>query len=273
MQVKMKVMSLALGLGLAASSTGFAQAPAQQKIGIAGIQQAIAGTEEGKKEFAALQTRFTPKQNELKALNDEVEKLKTQLQAQSDKLSEEARATQVKTLETKQKQLQRNYEDYQAEAQQAQQEVVNRLGEKMLKVLDTYAKTNGYSVILDVSNPQSTPVLFASETTKQILRLSTGIIALTITFSKDFVHQVPAKAVTFLVWAWLAYLLSILFGIWTLMALTGTLQPKADAANPPRIWGSNVTRPASFQILSFLVGLALTICFGISSLCPLWPFC
>ena len=114
---------------------------------------------------------------------------------------------------------------------------------------------------------------FASETTKQILRLSTGIIALTITFSKDFVHQVPAKAVTFLVWAWLAYLLSILFGIWTLMALTGTLQPKADAANPPRIWGSNVTRPASFQILSFLVGLALTICFGISSLCPLWPFC
>jgi hypothetical protein len=114
---------------------------------------------------------------------------------------------------------------------------------------------------------------FASETTKQLLALSTGIIALTITFSKDFVHQVPARAVTFLVWAWLSYLMSIVFGIWTLMALTGTLQPKINTIAPPRIWGRNVTRPSSLQILSFLIGLVLTICFGIASLCPLWPFC
>jgi len=114
---------------------------------------------------------------------------------------------------------------------------------------------------------------FASETTKQILTLCTGIIALTITFSKDFVHQVPSGAIAFLVWAWLAYFTSIVFGIWTLMALTGTLQPKAGSVTPPRIWGSNVTAPATLQVLSFLTGLILTILFGIRSLCPLWPFC
>jgi hypothetical protein len=114
---------------------------------------------------------------------------------------------------------------------------------------------------------------FASETTKQVMGLSTGIIALTITFSKDFVHEVPPKAINFLVWAWLAYLLSIVFGIMTLMALTGTLQPKSERGERPSLWGKNVTRPAGLQIFSFLIGLVLTICFGISSLCPLWPFC
>ena len=114
---------------------------------------------------------------------------------------------------------------------------------------------------------------FASETTKQLLTLSTAIIALTITFSKDFVREVPSAAINFLVWSWLGYLLSILFGIWTLMALTGTLQPKRTGGKPPNIWGTNVTRPAGLQVLSFVAGLALTIAFGIRSLCPLWPFC
>ena len=162
-----KTLTLALCLGLAATTTSLAQgaaAPASNKVGIVAIQAAIASTNEGKKEFDALQKRFAPKQTELKALNDEVEKLKTQLQAQTDKLSEEERATRVKNLETKQKSLQRTYDDFQTEAQQAEQDVVNRLGGKMLAVLEKYAAANGYSVILDVSS-QSTPVLWASQTT------------------------------------------------------------------------------------------------------------
>ena len=164
-----KTLTLALCLGLAATTTTLAQgaaapAPASNKVGIVAIQAAIASTNEGKKEFDALQKRFAPKQTELKALNDEVEKLKTQLQAQTDKLSEEERATRVKNLETKQKSLQRTYDDFQTEAQQAEQDVVNRLGGKMLTVLEKYAAANGYSVILDVSS-QSTPVLWASQTT------------------------------------------------------------------------------------------------------------
>ena len=164
-----KTLTLALCLGLAATTTSLAQgaaapAPASNKVGIVAIQAAIASTNEGKKEFDALQQRFAPKQAALKTLNDEVEKLKTQLQAQTDKLNEEERANRVKTLEAKQKNLQRTYDDFQTEAQQAEQDVVNRLGGKMLAVLEKYAAANGYSVILDVSS-QSTPVLWASQTT------------------------------------------------------------------------------------------------------------
>lgn len=162
-----RFMALALSLGLGVPATAWAQgtaAAAPTKVGIVQIQEAIAATSDGQKELSALQARFAPRQSQLKALNDEVESLKKQLQAQGEKLSEEERAARIKTLEAKQKTLQRNYEDFQNEAQQAQQEVFNRLGEKMMKVLDTYAKANGYAMVLDVSNPQS-PVLYASETT------------------------------------------------------------------------------------------------------------
>jgi len=46
----------------------------------------------------------------------------------------------------------------------AEQEVVSRIGGKMLNVIHDYAHKNSYSLILDVSNPQ-TPVLWASEDT------------------------------------------------------------------------------------------------------------
>src|SRR5215467_9431349 len=63
------------------------------KIGVINIQEAILATEEGKKDFDALQQRFTPKQAELKNLNDDVENLKKQYQAQADKLSDEEKNT------------------------------------------------------------------------------------------------------------------------------------------------------------------------------------
>jgi len=164
--LKIHAMVFALALTLAASGTALAQGapagqPAGNKVAIVNIQEAIANTNEGKKELDALQQRFSPKQAELKTQNDEVENLKKQLQARGDKLSEDERANQVKAIEVKQKALQRNFEDAQNEFQQAEQEVVNRLGKKMLEVLEKYAKTNGYTMVLDVSNPQ-TPVLYAS---------------------------------------------------------------------------------------------------------------
>src|SRR5205807_37545 len=119
---------------------------------------------EGKKELDSMQARFSGKQNELKTENDALEKLKADLQVQGDKLSDAERNARIKTATDRQKNFQRNAEDFQAEVQQAEQEVQVRLGKKMQDVLDKYAKDNSYAVILDVSNPQ-TPVLWASPAT------------------------------------------------------------------------------------------------------------
>jgi outer membrane protein len=165
--IRALILTAALTVGI---SSARAQAPAaggpatETKVGIVSIQDAIANTNEGKKELDALKQKYEPRQAALQAQNDEVENLKKQLQAQGDKLSEDERSNRVRTASEKQKALQRNYEDFQNEVQQAEQEILNRLGKKMLVVLEKYSKDNGYSVVMDVSNPQ-TPVLFANPQT------------------------------------------------------------------------------------------------------------
>ena len=175
-----KFKIIAIGLSIALGTAAFGQGaatpvapanpaataptgPVPTKIGVVNIQQAIGECAEGKKEIDALQQKFTPKQAELKNMSDEVESLKKQYQAQADKLSDDEKGSRAKAIDTKQKSLQRNYEDAQAEFQQAEQDVINRIGAKMVTVLEKYASANGYAVMLDVSNPQTSPVLWATQ--------------------------------------------------------------------------------------------------------------
>ncbi|HEY2234480.1 MAG TPA: OmpH family outer membrane protein [Candidatus Angelobacter sp.] len=148
-----------------AESTPAPTGPVPTKIGVVNIQQAIQECGEGKKEIDALQQKFAPKQVELKQLSDDVENLKKQYQAQAEKLSDDEKSSRAKAIDTKQKSLQRNYEDAQAEFQQAEQEVINRIGSKMVAVLEKYSNANGFAVVLDVSNPQTSPVLWATQGT------------------------------------------------------------------------------------------------------------
>ncbi|SRR5579859_2002305 len=147
------------------ASTPAPTGPVPTKIGVVNIQQAIQECAEGKKEIDVLQTRFAPKQVELKQQSDDVENLKKQYQTQAEKLSDEEKGRQAKAIDTKQKALQRNYEDAQAEFQQAEQDVINRIGSKMVGVLEKYSNANGFAVVLDVSNPQTSPVLWATQGT------------------------------------------------------------------------------------------------------------
>src|SRR5579884_1545636 len=160
-------VALAQGTGAVAAAPAAASTPSTgtaaattPKIGIINIQQAILATNEGQRDFQTLQKKFEPKQNELQSLNKEIDDMKKQLDAQGSKLNEDSRAQLVKNIETKQKSLQRSFEDAQSDFQAQQNEVANRIGGKLMQVLDNYAKQNGYTMIIDVSSPQS-PVLWA----------------------------------------------------------------------------------------------------------------
>lgn len=148
------------------------------KIGIIDIQQAIVATNEGARDFEALQKKFEPRRSELQNLNTEVENLKKQLSTQGDKMNEEARATLVKSIETKQKTLQRSAEDAQNEFQTQQNEIAQRILQKMAPVIDKYAKNNGYGLLLDASNPwPQGPLLWANasvDLTKTIIDAYNG---------------------------------------------------------------------------------------------------
>ena len=116
------------------------------------MQEAIAGSNEGARDFEALKKKFEPRRTELQNLNTEVENLKKQLNTQGDKMNEEARATLVKSIETKQKSLQRSAEDAQNEYQAQLNEIAQRILQKMAPVIDKYVQANGYGLLLDSSN-------------------------------------------------------------------------------------------------------------------------
>jgi len=71
------------------------------------------------------------------------------------------------------RQLQREQDEYQEYVNAAQGEVFDRIGRKMVDVMDRHARENGFILILD-SSAQNTPILFAStniDITQDIVRL------------------------------------------------------------------------------------------------------
>ena len=145
------------------STTGTAATGAGgTKIGTINVEQAIFASNEGQRDFDALSKKLEPKQNELKGLNDEVDNLKKQLNTQGEKLNEQARATLVKQIEQKQKSLERAVQDARDDAQNQQNEIAQRILQKMAPLLVKYAGDNGFGVIIDTSNPwPNGPVLWA----------------------------------------------------------------------------------------------------------------
>jgi outer membrane protein len=134
------------------------------KIGTINIEQAVLGSNEGQRDFQALQKKLEPKQNELKAQNDELDGLQKQLQTQGDKLNDDARATLVKQIETKKKSFDRSVQDAQEDAQNQQKEIFQRILQKMAPVIIKHAQEGSYAMIVDTSNPwPQSPILWYGE--------------------------------------------------------------------------------------------------------------
>ena len=159
------ILTLASGLALNVAAQTPAAAPAgPAKIAVIAFQVAVAQTNEGQRDFADLQKKYEPKQAQLKTQSDEVDNLKKQLQTQGETLSETERASRTRTIEEKQKLLQRSAEDVQNDFQQELQDMYNGLASKVYDVLESYAKEHGFTLVLDVAQQQN-PVLYASDST------------------------------------------------------------------------------------------------------------
>lgn len=143
------------------------------KIAVIAIQQAIIATKDGQKAAAELDAKAAPKKKELEQKQNDINSLQDQLSKGQNTLSESTKGDLYKNIESKKKSLQRDYEDAQAEMDQEQQKLLQQLGQKMMAVIERYARDNGYTMVVDVSNPQ-TPVLYASpsiDITKEIIEL------------------------------------------------------------------------------------------------------
>jgi hypothetical protein len=107
----------------------------------------------------------------------------------------------------------------------------------------------------------------ATEISKQLITLSTGIVALTITFAKDFLGGASRNQLRILYWSWGCYIITIVAAIWHLSAITGNL---LNAKNGVMQWDSSKT-PAYLQLLAFLAGTILLVVFAAKAVKPRAP--
>jgi outer membrane protein len=163
-----RTLALALAAGLASSSLAVAQtaatpAPAAApqaipaKVAVIAFEQAVVATNEGQKALADIQKKYEPKKNSIDALANEVDSLKKQLQALPANTSDDERANRMKVIDTKEKQLQRDAEDAQNAYQSDVQEALGKLSQKVGVAAVNYAKTNGFTLMLNVGGNQQAP--------------------------------------------------------------------------------------------------------------------
>ncbi len=148
--------AVCLGLAFAAQAQ---QAPA--KVGVISVQGAIVGTKDGQKASQELEAKFTPRKKQFDTRQSELAQLQDQYNKGGSVMNEEKRNQLAREIDEKKKRLERDTQDANEEVQGEQQRVLQGLGQRMMAVIEKYAKDNGYSMILDVSNP-NTPVLYAS---------------------------------------------------------------------------------------------------------------
>ena len=177
MRIRLAVLALAASLAGPAAwaqSGGAGAAPAAgMKVGVINVQVAITSTSEGKQAAAELQSQFAPRQSELDNLRRQVEDIQTRLRTGASTLSDDEKARLAREGDQLSRQFQRKQQDSQDDFNEAQREIVDRIGRKMIDVLDKYSKEQGYGVIFDTS-AQNTPVVYAAnqiDVTQEIIRL------------------------------------------------------------------------------------------------------
>lgn len=147
------------------------QAPS--KVGVISVQGAIVGTKDGQKASQQLDAKFVPRKKEFDARQAEIAQLQDQYNKSGNLMSDDKRNQLARDIDEKKKRLERDMQDANDELQGEQQRVLQGLGQRMMAVIEKYAKDNGYTMILDVSSP-NTPVLYASsaiDITQDIVQL------------------------------------------------------------------------------------------------------
>ena len=142
--VSLLVASTVVASHLAAQDIG----PA--KVAIINLQQAVLQTQEIKKDSAALEAKFSPRQKTIEALQKELQDI--QKQASTPNLQPGKEAELQSTFTSKQKQLQRLGEDLQADVNVERQDILGRVGRQMADVVKKLAEERGLDVVIDVTN-------------------------------------------------------------------------------------------------------------------------
>jgi outer membrane protein len=143
------------------------------KVGTINIRQAVVTTAEGKQASVELQSQFAPQQNELEALNKQINDLRQQLTANQTTWGDDQKARVAAQGQRLTAKFERQQNALNEDLNAAQGEVVDRIGRKMMDVIERYARENGFVAIFEYP-AQQTSVVYAStniDITSEIIKL------------------------------------------------------------------------------------------------------
>ena len=106
---------------------------------------------------------------------------------------------------------------------------------------------------------------FARDISTQLITLSLGVFVATITFTKALLPNITGRLVALIGCSWTFYFISIFFGIWHMMALTGHLTIE-NIKEFGLVIQDSAKLPFVLQVFAFMIATILMLIYGIKVL-------
>ena len=159
--------SLLLLGALGLSSTARAQATTQLKVGVVNVRQLLEEAPQYKAAMSALENEFKPRQKEIEGQQKEYKSREDKLQRDGAVMAEAERAKAERDLRDRQRELVRRQNEFLEDLNVRRNEELGKLNKTLLQEVQTYAKAQGYDLIVGDG------VLFA----KDSLNVTSAVIA------------------------------------------------------------------------------------------------
>lgn len=124
---------------------------AADKIGFINMQSIIQTSNTGKKAADEFKKLFEKKQAGIKAMEDEIKKMKDELDKQGSMMTASARSDKEASYQRKMRDYQILVDDTNKELQKRDQEYSQRMIPEILKVVRAIAEREKYTLIMDIS--------------------------------------------------------------------------------------------------------------------------
>jgi outer membrane protein len=120
-------------------------------VAVVDLQGAVLQTEDGIRAQATLKKLFDKRQKDLDAKQEQLAKVKQDIERQAKVLSREAIGRRMEVWQAEMLQLQTVFVDYNKELSKKQAELTSPIVKKMVAVLSKIARQAGYDLVLDSS--------------------------------------------------------------------------------------------------------------------------
>lgn len=150
--MKVKAWLLTAAMVCTVGLTAAVQAHAEAKIGVMNVQKVISLSDSGKVAKTHFEGRMTELQSKFKSEEDELVALQDEIEKKSSAWSEQVKQDKVRDFQKKRRELQTKTEDARFELKQLQEKELQPILKTLEDVVKAYGKKNGYDLIIDIKS-------------------------------------------------------------------------------------------------------------------------